>query len=130
VAIESRYGSEKSNLRIVPALLEFSLKNARNFCKRFLYNYVIRDVSVGTIQAIAGLLLSVFGVAFGSWSWMQSAAADRDTPVGTVMLATLPIILGFQLLLAALSFDIASVPRRPIQEVLRQKPRPARPWTS
>jgi dolichol-phosphate mannosyltransferase len=130
VAIESRYGSEKSNLRIAPALLEFSLKNARNFCKRFLYNYVIRDVSVGTIQAIAGLLLSVFGVAFGSWSWMQSAAADRDTPVGTVMLATLPIILGFQLLLAALSFDIASVPRRPIQEVLRQKPRPARPWTS
>jgi dolichol-phosphate mannosyltransferase len=83
-------------------------------------------VSVGTIQAIAGLLLFVFGVAFGSWSWIQSAAAERDTPVGTVMLATLPIILGFQLLLAALSFDVASVPSRPIQEVLRPKPGGAR----
>ena len=122
VAMEARYGSEISNLRIAPALLEFSFKHARNFCKRFFYNYVVRDVSVGTLQAVSGLLLFTFGVAFGSWSWLQSAAVDRDTPVGTVMLATLPIILGFQLLLAALSFDIASVPSRPIQEVLRPGP--------
>ena len=121
VAMQARYGSEKSNLQIAPALLEFSWKHARNFCKRFFYNYVIRDVSAGTLQAVSGLLLFVFGVAFGSWSWLQSAAMDRDTPVGTVMLATLPIILGFQLLLAALSFDIASVPSRPIQEILRPR---------
>jgi hypothetical protein len=30
------------------------------------------------------------------------------------MIATLPIIIGFQLLLAFLAFDIANVPRRPI----------------
>ena len=35
------------------------------------------------------------------------------------VLATLPIILGFQLLLAALSFDIGNVPTRPIQKILR-----------
>ena len=122
IAMEARYGSERSNLRIAPALLEFSLKHTRNFCKRFFYNYVVRDVSVGTLQAVSGFLLFSFGVAFGSWSWLQSAAVDRDTPVGTVMLATLPIILGFQLLLAALSFDIASVPSRPIQELLRPRP--------
>ncbi|MDH5272959.1 MAG: glycosyltransferase family 2 protein [Gammaproteobacteria bacterium] len=121
IAMEARYGSERSNLRIAPALLEFSLKHLRNFCKRFLYNYVVRDVSVGTLQAVSGLLLFAFGVAFGSWSWLHSAAVDRDTPVGTVMLATLPIILGFQLLLAALSFDIANVPSRPIQVVLRPR---------
>jgi hypothetical protein len=34
-------------------------------------------------------------------------------------LATLPIILGFQLLLAAMSFDIANIPTRPIQKILR-----------
>jgi uncharacterized membrane protein len=79
----------------------------------------MRDLSVGTVQAITGFLLFCFGVAFGSLAWLESAAAERDTPAGTVMLATLPIILGFQLLLAALSFDIASVPTRPIQGLLR-----------
>jgi dolichol-phosphate mannosyltransferase len=123
IPMESRYGTEISNLRIAPALLEFSVKHARNFCKRFLYNYLIRDLSVGSLQAISGLLLFVFGVAFGSFTWIQSAAAERDTPVGTVMLATLPIILGFQLLLASLSFDIANVPTRPIQQALQPRAR-------
>jgi dolichol-phosphate mannosyltransferase len=123
IPMESRYGTEKSNLRVAPAMLEFSVKHARNFCKRFLYNYLIRDLSVGSLQAISGLLLFVFGVAFGSLTWIQSAAADRDTPVGTVMLATLPIILGFQLLLASLSFDIANVPTRPIQQALQPRVR-------
>jgi hypothetical protein len=33
------------------------------------------------------------------------------------MLATLPIILGFQLLLNALSFDVANVPSRPLLKI-------------
>ena len=91
-------------------LLEFPVKHVRNLCKRFAYNYLVRDFSVGTIQILAGLVFTAFGVTFGSISWIRNAAADRDTPVGTVIIATLPIILGFQLLLAALSFDIANIP--------------------
>jgi len=97
-------------------------KHLRNLLKRFAYNYLVRDFSVGTIQAVAGLALTVFGITFGAVSWIRNAEADRDTPVGTVILATLPIILGFQLLLAALSFDIANVPTRPIQKILRPRP--------
>lgn len=119
IPMRARYGIETSSLRIASALLEFPAKHARNLCKRFVYNYIMRDLSVGTLQAFAGFLLLSFGVTFGSLAWMESAAAKRDTPAGTVMLATLPIILGFQLLLAALSFDIESVPNRPIQGLLR-----------
>jgi dolichol-phosphate mannosyltransferase len=121
VPMPAIYGTEKSNLPIGYVMLEFPAKHIKNLLKRFSYNYLIRDFSVGTIQIIAGASLTVFGVIFGAISWMQSAAASRDTPVGTVMLATLPIILGFQLLLAALSFDIANVPSRPLQRILRPR---------
>jgi hypothetical protein len=123
VPMPAIYGLETSNLPIGYVLLEFPVKHVRNLFKRFAYNYLVRDFSVGTIQALAGLVLTLFGVVFGATSWIRNAAADRDTPVGTVILATLPIILGFQLLLAALSFDIANIPSRPIQKILR-----ARPW--
>jgi len=124
VAMKARYGSENSNLRITSALFEFALKHARNCYKRFVYTYLIRDVNAGTLQGISGLLFFTFGAAFGAWSWLQHATVGRDASAGTVMLATLPIILGFQLLLAALSYDITNMPQRPLQESLRPTP----PW--
>jgi glycosyltransferase involved in cell wall biosynthesis len=117
VPMPAIYGTETSNLSIGQVLLEFPFKHVRNLLKRFGYNYLLRDVSVGTLQAVVGLCLFVFGVTFGSMKWIENAALDRDTPVGTVMVATLPVILGFQLLLAALSFDIANVPTRPIRKM-------------
>jgi dolichol-phosphate mannosyltransferase len=114
------YGSETSNLSIGHVLLEFPLKHLRNLFKRFVYIYLLRDFNVGTLQMITGLCLFLFGVIFGVKTWIENASVDRNTPVGTVMLATLPIIIGFQLLLAALSFDIANVPSRPIQQILPQ----------
>jgi len=116
VPMPAIYGLEHSNLSIGHVLLDFPFKHLRNLVKRFAYNYLVRDFSVGTIQAVAGLALTVFGITFGAVSWIRNAEAARDTPVGTVILATLPIILGFQLLLAALSFDIANIPSRPIQK--------------
>ena len=36
------------------------------------------------------------------------------TPMGTIMLAALPTMLGLQLLLAFVTFDVTNVPRRPV----------------
>jgi glycosyltransferase involved in cell wall biosynthesis len=117
VPIPALYGDEVSNLKIGKIFWAFLLGHARNFVKRFFYNYVIRDFSVGTIEAIGGAILFLFGVLFGGITWYDNNATDQDTPVGTVMLATLPIILGFQLLLNALSFDVANVPSRPLLKI-------------
>lgn len=118
VPIPALYGDEDSNLRINKIIPSFVLGHIRNFAKRFFYNYIIRDFSVGTIQALGGAVLLLFGVTFGGITWYRNHQLDLDTSVGTVMLATLPIILGFQLLLAALSFDVTSVPTRPLQRLL------------
>jgi hypothetical protein len=123
VPIPSRYGEENSNLRVWRSIPTFLVGHLRNFVKRFFYSYVVRDFSVGSLQAIGGSALFLFGVTFGAITWWQSHGRGEDTPVGTVMLATLPIILGFQLLLAALGYDIANVPTRPLQRILFVPPK-------
>jgi dolichol-phosphate mannosyltransferase len=126
VPIPARYGAENSNLRLINTIIPFLAGHARNFVKRFGYSYLVRDFNIGTLHAVSGAILFGFGVTFGAIAWFNSAASGQDTPVGTVMIATLPIILGFQLLLAALSFDMANVPSRPLQRILYVPAEPRR----
>jgi hypothetical protein len=44
---------------------------------------------------------------------------------GTVMLAALPLVMGFQLLLSFLAFDISHVPRLPLHVRLSESASPA-----
>jgi hypothetical protein len=55
----------------------------------------------------------LFGIGLGLVEWYLSLATGEPRALGTVMLVVLPIILGFQMLLQAVSIDIAAVPRRP-----------------
>jgi len=112
------YGDEMSHLRIGHVLPRFLLGHAKNFAKRIGYNYFLRDFSIASIELVLGLVLFGFGVTFGLWLWIDNAARGVITTSGTVMLAALPIILGLQLLLSFLGYDIASVPRRPIYPLL------------
>ena len=93
-------------------------KHARNFGKRIAYNYFLRDMTVASLELVLGTLLLAFGLVFGSWQWWKNASVDVATPLGTIMLAALPTLLGLQMLLAFVGFDVASVPRRPIHDDL------------
>jgi glycosyltransferase involved in cell wall biosynthesis len=126
VPMDARYGEEKSNLRISRAVREFSRKHLLNFVKRIFYNYYLRDVSVASFELVLGLFLLAFGMIFGSVSWWRAASIHATASAGTVMLAALPLLVGMQLLLAFLNFDIASVPRIPLQRILREQPRRGR----
>lgn len=118
VPMDAAYGEEQSNLRIRAVAGEFGLKHARNFSKRIFYNYLLRDFSVGSVELLAGAALLAFGTVFGLRQWMLSAMTGQPSGAGTVMLAALPVILGIQLLLAFLAYDIATVPRRPLHPSL------------
>ena len=113
VPMNARYGDEVSNLRVSKIVGEFLVKHVRNFIKRIFYNYYLRDMSLASLELPLGLLLLLAGVGYGGYHWIESARVGVVTPAGTVMLAALPILLGLQLILAFLGFDIASVPRRP-----------------
>lgn len=114
VPMDARYADEESNLKISKIAGEFLLKHVRNFLKRIFYNYYLRDLSIASIELPLGMLLLAFGVIFGGWHWAYSIQNKIAASAGTVMLSALPILMGLQLFLAFLNFDIESVPRRPI----------------
>jgi glycosyltransferase involved in cell wall biosynthesis len=114
VPLPARYSGEISSLQIRLIIGEFLAKHVRNFVKRIIYNYYLRDMSIASIELPVGLAMSVFGFVHGAVKWMQAVGGTQPTPTGTVMLSVLPLLLGVQLLLAFLAFDIAAVPRRPL----------------
>src|SRR5690606_32247821 len=115
VPMEAKYADEVSNLKISNIIGEFLIKHMRNFSKRIFYNYYLRDMSVASIELPIGLSLLIFGAIYGGYHWIHATQAGHPTAVGTVMLAALPIVIGLQLILAFLTYDISSVPHRPVQ---------------
>lgn len=112
IPMDAKYGNENSNLRISRVIGEFLYKHKRNALKRVFYNYFLRDFSIATLNLILGFFLVLGGAAFGTWSWYKSAMTGLPQTAGTVMLAALPIILGLQLLLSFLAYDVANTPSR------------------
>lgn len=112
VAMDARYADETSNLRISRVLGEFAFKHVRNTLKRVGYNYFLRDLTIASLELIAGLGLLAFGGVFGAYHWIASASAEVATPVGTLMIVMVSLISGLQFLLAFVGFDIANAPRQ------------------
>ena len=77
------YGSAVSGLNPGKQLLPFLLGNLRNFCKRIVYTYFLRDFNVGSIEITFGLPLCVFGFVYGILHW----GVNEPATAGTVMIA-------------------------------------------
>jgi dolichol-phosphate mannosyltransferase len=118
VPMDAHYGDEVSNLQISKVVSEFFVKHVRNFSKRLFYKYYLRDMSLASIELPLGLLMLVWGLVYGGWHWFASMQKGVETPAGTVMLSALPILMGIQLILAFLAYDISSVPRRAVHTTL------------
>lgn len=114
IPMDAHYGDEDSQLKIGKIIGDFTKKNIKNTFKRIFYNYFLRDMSVASIELVLGTSLLIFGLFYGVFQWVDSAQEGVVTPTGTVMLAVLPIVIGVQLLLSFLSYDIENVPRRRI----------------
>jgi hypothetical protein len=112
------YGDEESTFTARRVFLQFLGGNLRNTCKRVLYSYFLRGFSVASLELLTGLTFLLFGVAFGIHGWATSIATGMPASTGTVMLAALPVILGVQLLLSFLAFDIAAVPIAAVASLL------------
>ena len=114
VPLRARYAGESSNLRIGRVLRDFPGKYVSATLKRIFYSYFLRDFNAGTLQLASGLLLLSLGTVYGVTKWINSSVSGFPTTSGAVMLAALPVLVGVQLLLGALQFDIQNVPRTPL----------------
>jgi dolichol-phosphate mannosyltransferase len=118
VPIPARYAGEVSSLKVRNALPTFLAAHALRFWKRLIYQYFVRDLNVGSVQLVFALLLLGFGGIFGINEWIAGIRLGRGATSGTVMLSALPVIVGFQLWLAAIMYDVMKTPREPIHPLL------------
>lgn len=118
VPMPARYGSETSNLSMQHAAVEFPLKLLSTLGRRLWLRYFMYDFSMMSVYLITGIPLILFGLIFGTLKWIKYSGLGLPAPTGTVILPTLAIILGIQILLSAIEIDVNSVPRQPLTEPL------------
>lgn len=110
VEMPARYGDERSSLKLTQVLLTFPALLVRSLWRRFYWRYLIEEFGVVSVCTLLAIPLLVFGVTFGALRWTQSVSTGIPATAGTVVLAMLPVILGFQLLLVSLLLDVLSSP--------------------
>lgn len=111
IPIPAWYGEEESGISIMKVGVTFPLLLLRRFFYRVYHEYVLHDFSPIALFLFVGITLCSWGVLFGSYHWISNAFARIATPTGTVMLAVLPLIFGFQLILQAIVLDIQETPK-------------------
>lgn len=119
VPLKAIYAGEKSNLKVRKVVFEFLHRHNVNFLKRILYLYYLREWSVASFELPASLILLVGGSSLGLTFWHQSSQLGQAATAGQVMLSVLPLILGVQLILSVLSFDVSNEPSRALYPVRR-----------
>ena len=113
--LPGRYADERSSLSVWRAACEFPVLHLRNFVKRLFYCYLLRDFNIASLNLLLAIVLLSFGLVFGMVQWVRSVQLNEFASAGTVMLAALPFILGWQALLAFFSFDLHNIPSEPVQ---------------
>ena len=118
VPMPARYAGEVSNLRIGAIIGPFAFKHLTNFVQRALGQYFVRDFNAASLEMVFGILSIAFGLGYAA-HYVSSDHHGQAASAGVVMAAALPIMLGAQLLMQALNFDVLNVPVRPIYPYLR-----------
>lgn len=111
IPMKAVYHNEVSSLNIARVIPYFIIMNIRNFFKRLYITYLLRDFSIYSLALLTGSLSFSFGIIFGLYNWNISLMSGITASSGTVMLAALPIILGLQLIIYFISFDITNYPK-------------------
>ncbi len=114
----AQYRDEVSSLLIHRVLLEFPLKLFAAFLRRMWLKNFIYDFTMVSVYLLTGLPLLAFGLLFGAVKWIEYARRNVPAPTGTVMLPTLSVLLGIQVLLSAIEFDLGAVPKEPLSAPL------------
>jgi hypothetical protein len=111
IPMKAKYGDEISNLSLTRALFGFPPKLAKAFIRRILLKYFLFDFNIASFYILFGFPLFTIGIIYGIANYIKYGSSHTPAPTGTVVIPTLLIIMGFQLLLSATSFDISNYPK-------------------
>lgn len=106
--VPAHYGEEKSTIKLVPTALRNLRAVWKGFWRRIYYKYILFGFHPIALFLITGLVLLLFGVIVAIFILYAKIANHHTPTTGSVMLSVLPIILGFQLILTALTMDVSN----------------------
>lgn len=112
IPMDAKYADEVSNLSVTKVLFEFPPKIFRAIFKRLFYKYFFNDFSIGSVYLIFGVPSMSLGIWMGISSFLKYVSIHQAAPTGTVIIPTLLITLGFQLLLSFVNFDVSNYPKK------------------
>lgn len=110
------YRGETSNLNIPKVMLQFPGKYFNRFLKRIGFKYFVREFNIASLEIMCGIPAIIAGLAYGIYHWVGHMRIDEPTPAGTVMVVGLLLLMGFQLLLSAVNYDITHEPDFPLSQ--------------
>jgi glycosyltransferase involved in cell wall biosynthesis len=100
------YGDEVSTIPVFKTTMRALRVVWKGFWRRMYYKYVVVNFHPIALFLFSSLLFLLFGVGFGIFILIDRIAGGTAPSTGSVMLAALPIILGFQLLLTTITMDM------------------------
>jgi hypothetical protein len=105
--MESRYQGERSSLSIPHALWTFPFRLLLGTAARIWYRHFWYDFTLAALLLLTGVPLFSWGLCFGLYAWWQSITTHSAATAGTVMLSALPLLVGVNCLLQAISFEVS-----------------------
>jgi len=112
IPMKARYGDEVSGLSKRKVLLQFPPKLFAAFCRRVLMKYFLYEFNIASLYMLVGFPLVILGGVYGLINFFKYTSIHTGAPTGTVVIPTLLIILGFQLLLSAANYDVSNYPKK------------------
>ncbi len=110
VPVPAIYGEEVSGINMVTFLARAFRVMIRGAFRRVWEKYVFFSFHPIALFLFSGTLLLIWSLFFGTWVAIESLGEDTAS-TGTVMLAVLPFLMGFQLLLSAIVLDVQNEPK-------------------
>jgi dolichol-phosphate mannosyltransferase len=111
IPMKAKYGDEVSHLSLTRTLFGFPPKLLKAFIRRIILKYFLFDFNIASLYILFGFPLFLIGLIYGIVNFIEYGSSHTPAPTGTVVIPTLLIIMGFQLLLSATSFDISNYPK-------------------
>jgi len=113
VSIPGVYQGQHSKIKLYRFILKTSLFLIKRFFYRIYKKYIFLDLRPFALTFIPGLILFLWGLLYGAYTaYLRYLDPRHLVPSsGTVMLFALPLLMGFQLLIAAFIMDISETPR-------------------
>jgi len=120
------YGDEVSNISHHKLLLEFPPALFYFLLRRLWLRNFLFDFNMMSIYLLAGLPMFLFGLIFGIVKWIKYFNLGVPAPTGTIMIPVMLVMLGIQLLLAAINIDLQAVPKETLSTGALEKREPKR----